>query len=150
MSNEFDFNKPLTAELKELILEEVKFRGNSRVPRYVIENIKFDNYIDLYTDSLVVAVELAIGAIKDSKTTKTEPKTNTKDLQKYPSTLWDYFKEKYSPKWFIDKYPVKYIEYFQSVTHITENTTNIMKVFPDIALDNRYQIIRAYEMDVTK
>lgn len=144
LSNAFGINKPITVELKELILEEVKFRGNSIVPKYVA-NAKFTQYEDFYLDAVVVSCEVAVAGIKDSNTTQTDLKTTQKNLARYPATILEFFKEKYAPNWVKEKYPVKYVEYYQNITTVTETTRNITKVFPDIFINNHKEILRIYE-----
>jgi len=41
-------------------------------------------------------------------------------LYKYPATVWEFFKEKYAPKWFLKRWPVTY-ETKKIATHIEKN-----------------------------
>lgn len=139
----------LETNVKEIVLEKLRLRGGHKLPKYAFENLKVEAYEDMYHDCVMIAVECAVAALNDSKAVTKNSKTITKSLAKYPATLSDYIKEKYAPKWFLDKYPVKYVEYYQYLTTVTEYTTTNMKVFPDISINNHKEILRIYENPFT-
>lgn len=122
-------------KIKQALFERYVVKGNTSIPKYV-ERAKFTQYEDFYLDAIVVSCEVALSSVKDSTTTQTDFKTNRKTLKRYPETLWDYVKEKYAPEWFKERYPVSYVEYYQDINMVTENTTTTIKVFPDIQISD--------------
>lgn len=82
------------------------------VDRAFLLDAKVDVLEDYMLDALVARLSAFVlcGPIKKVKT-------------KYPKTTWDHFKLEYCPKWFINRYPINFVEVtFDVREHFPEST----------------------------
>jgi hypothetical protein len=98
-------------DYETITLKKFQYFINYSVDRRFLNDPNIETYFDDFTGNLIVKIRDYIWA---------EPET--KDLEfKYPETIWEYFKEKYAPRWFRNKFPVKYKVY----------KTDIRMVYPE-------------------
>lgn len=112
-------------DIKTLKLEKLRFGIN----RVISEQQLMDMDINVLTDRISrdILVKLRYSLIGENV-------QNIVKFISYPKTVWQYFKSKYCPRWFIRRYPVEYEDYKVEFKRVA--------VFPDLskelALSSQY------------
>lgn len=89
-------------EYTSITLDKIQVGVSKAIAKEYCNHINVDILIEEVSKSIIV---------KLLKWDYAENLQNEKVFVKYPKTLFQYFKEKYAPKFIKKKYPVKYKEY---------------------------------------
>ena len=97
---------------KDQIYELLTYKVQGTLSTYILDNVSdlkplnLDVLLDDMSRNLVMTLSKAIF-------TKTE---RVDSFEHYPKTWWEHFKKDHMPKWFLAKFPVKFITTTKSIT----------------------------------
>ena len=98
-----NFNGDELVTMSQVILEKVRMGLMTQVGHNVLDSMNVEEITEFVSRNLITRIEL------DLLSDKIVDDKYTFELTfKYPATWWQYFKQDKMPKWFLDKYPVKY------------------------------------------
>lgn len=89
-------------EVEEIILNRTRFKLQNTLGRYSMENLEVMFQDDDILDKMILKFQTYI--MTDNLVEKYELKYKT------PSNWFQMLKESHAPKWYLDKYPVEYID----------------------------------------
>ena len=129
---------PPTPEFKKVVVDKLIL--NRLVPSLADEYPSLvDNLTVSYSDYRITG-----GVLHHFKTFLNNVETveaSEKTLYKYPSSPWEFYKEKYAPKWVLKKWPV---DYTTKKVEVVRKTTNHM--CPHLSLSDQYpHVLFLYE-----
>lgn len=85
-----------TFDIKEYKLEKIRMSIEKIVPKILVNHLRFSIKKSI-TKDLVYRLEADFAASKE------------KEIEcKYPKDWWEAFKERWAPKWFLKRYPIRY------------------------------------------
>lgn len=97
----------------------------------LIKNCKYEIIFDDFINSYIMSISTKFYGNKTEKISEIEE-------IKYPKNIWEYFKERYLPEFFIRKFPIKYeteriiiknktVNYYINYPTFIKNEENIIK-----------------------
>ena len=116
------FDVPVKDEMETAILEKIKYAMQISFPHWHMQGSlsKKLDYASVVIDHAVYQFETFFWG-KQEKREETTSEAKTANIS-WPSTWWEHWKEQHAPKWFKERWPVKYsgCEY---TTEINNHTT---------------------------
>lgn len=109
--------EPVALRLEKVILEALPVALSIRLREEypaVAQNMRVQKF---YTHDLPNYVTYAFTSFLGHVHKQDKVETT---LYKYPATVWEFFKDKYAPQWFLRRWPVRY-ESKKIATHIEKN-----------------------------
>ena len=116
-------------KIRELVLKKLKFMNRIAFSKLFLENISIEEYQNILSEEIVHNISWWVLGREINK--------SIVERHKYPSTLWDMFKEKYFSNYLKRHFPIKYtyidttIHHFHVCPHINIS----FKECPDVHLN---------------
>lgn len=110
-------------EVTHLVLHKCRIQARRFLGEYAIDQMKFSHWTDHLANALVGCLETNL-----LESYKEEQRTENKHEISVPLTWWQHFKRDKMPKWFVDRWPVKY----QKITSYVVNVTRRVHTCPHI------------------
>lgn len=126
-TNNYFYNDMI--ELKKLSIEKSKVSVQTAIPEHLLKDASILKFYDTLSNDIIYRFE-AFLASTDEEHTSTE--TKVVNTTKVPETWWDHVKERFAPKWFLNKFPINYT----TIYTLQENNVivKIKKICPHINL----------------
>jgi len=118
-------------DISEVTLNRQEYRSRVEIDKRMINDLKRRGEFEIIDDMYDHARETMACEMKVAIYGKDHPK---KHVVRYPTDWWESLKERFAPSWFLDKYPVKFMEV----------TASLEELYPDldIALPDKSPVLK--------
>lgn len=91
--------------MRDVVIDKLQLGFQARLHDYpaVAANMMVQDEADRFTNQIIYTVTTFLSNIHKQDKSKTS-------LFKYPATPWEFYKLKYAPAWFLERWPVRYVE----------------------------------------
>lgn len=134
-------DSPLEYLATELRLEIEQFCINNQYAADLLRNGDLKVYAEHYTDSVIARFRKMIPAEKTH-----ESKVELRAI--FPASVWQHFKRDYLPRWFLRRFPVRYVEICEGYAFTQLEAYPKLPefhAFPPEALEDRFTIIKTMQ-----